>query len=112
MEDPLYKIARQNLKNKKKVVWISALGVTFFLIFFSFWLSVDMEPGWILIFMFLILIMTFSLSFYYGRKIVGKRDPVLEEMKRLQETGGLDLKKREELILKELRPNYDEDDFV
>ena len=87
-------------------------GVIFFLVLFSYWLSIDMVPVWSILIAIPVLFLFFILSFINGRKVVGKKDPVLEEMKGLEGHEELDLSQKDELELKELRPNYDEEDFV
>ena len=86
MDEELYEIAKENLKNKRRAGWVSVIGVAVFFIFFSYWLNIDMAMNWLWLIMVPVLVLRLGLAFYSGQKVVGRKDPVLEEMKRLKNT--------------------------
>lgn len=114
MNDDLYEIAKQNLKYKQRTRIFAAIGVTLFILWFSFWLTVDPSINWAWFIFGPAILLFFFLSYKNGKKVVGKRDPVLQEMNRLKQNEGevLDLNERDSLELIEREKKYREDDFV
>lgn len=114
MNDDLYEIAKKNLKYKQRTRIFAAIGVALFIFWFSFWLTVDPTVNWAWFVFVPAILFSFFLSFKNGKKIIGKRNPVLEEMNRLaqHEEPSLDLDEPDRLELPERETRYREDDFV
>ena len=112
MGQNLYEQAKQNIKYRR-LSWISVfIGVIVFMVFFSYWLSIDMALIWPWFVIIPALITTFGLAYFFGTKVTGKKDAVLKEMERIRDNQYTVEEIVDELELKQLNPNYKDNDFV
>ena len=114
MDEHLYEIAQQNLKNRKRSAISAVIGVVVFLSLFSYWLATDTASMWLWLLMIPVLVLTFYIPRYYESRVIGKEKNAAleEEMKRLKK---LDLEIDEdydELELRQIRMNYRDEDLV
>ena len=111
MSRNIYDVAKENLKNKKRLMITMIVGVLLFCLLFSYWLANGQSLVWPWLFIVPIVLLTFFLINHFDGKIV-KKDPILEEMEKLNRNPNVGSEKMDSLDLKEIIPKYRDDELV